>query len=164
MLYKDIIFTSKKEIKRELSLVALNQHFEFRIRRSSKNKFQATFKDDNCSFRVHEQKMDEGEYWQIRKFDKEHSYTIKVSKVGFGNLILFQGRFWQSNSSVIGELVSLKLRLNGTTLKPKDIMMEIQLHYGIHIQYTKDWQAKDHAESIIFRPIVDSFQRISLYL
>ncbi|KAK3198484.1 hypothetical protein Dsin_021899 [Dipteronia sinensis] len=64
--------------------------------------------------------MDEGEYWQIRKIDKEHSCTIEG----------FQGQFRQANSSVIGELVSPKLRVNGTALKPKDIMIEMPLHYG----------------------------------
>ncbi|KAK2634198.1 hypothetical protein Ddye_028990 [Dipteronia dyeriana] len=47
------------------------------IRRSSKARFQATCKDDNCSFRVYARKMDKGEYWQIRKFNKEHSCTIE---------------------------------------------------------------------------------------
>ncbi|KAK3219897.1 hypothetical protein Dsin_013867 [Dipteronia sinensis] len=98
--------------------------------------------------------MDEGEYWQIRKIDKEHSCTIES----------FQCRFRQANSSVIGELVSPKLRVNGTALKPKDIMTEMQLHYGLHIQYTKAWRAKDHAESIVFGPAAESFQRIPSYL
>ncbi|KAK3225120.1 hypothetical protein Dsin_004982 [Dipteronia sinensis] len=138
--YKGRIFSSKKELKRELSLMALKQHFEFRIRRSSKARFQATCKDDNCSFRVHVKKMDEGEYWQIRKIDKEHSCTIEG----------FQGRFLQANSSVIGELVSPKLRVNGTALKPKEIMTEMQ----------------DHAKSIVFGPTAESFQRIpsNLYM
>ncbi|KAK3222431.1 hypothetical protein Dsin_009456 [Dipteronia sinensis] len=107
--------------------MALKQHFEFRIRRSSKARFQATCKDDNWSFRVHARKMDEGKYWRIRKIDKEHNCTIEG----------FQVRFRQANSSVIGELVSSKLRVNETALKPKDIMTEIQLHYGLHVQYTK---------------------------
>ncbi|KAK3218690.1 hypothetical protein Dsin_012660 [Dipteronia sinensis] len=118
--YKGRIFSSKKVLKRELSLMALKQHFEFRIRRFSKARFQATCKDDNCSFRVHAKIMDKGEYWQIRKIDKEHSCTIEG----------FQGRFRQANSSVIGELVSLKLWVNGTALKPKEIMTEMQ-HKGI---------------------------------
>ncbi|KAK3205601.1 hypothetical protein Dsin_019647 [Dipteronia sinensis] len=119
--------TTQMELKRELSLMALKQHFEFRIKRSSKARFEATCKDDNCSFRVYARKMDEGECLQIRKFDKEHSCTIEG----------FQGRFRQANSSIIGELVSPELPVNGIALKPKDIMTEMQLHYGVHIQYTK---------------------------
>ncbi|TXG63319.1 hypothetical protein EZV62_010313 [Acer yangbiense] len=49
--YKGRIFSSKKELKRELRLLGLKQHFEIRIRRSSKGRFQATCKDDNCSFK-----------------------------------------------------------------------------------------------------------------
>ncbi|KAK2661748.1 hypothetical protein Ddye_000322 [Dipteronia dyeriana] len=112
------------------------------------------YKDDNCSFRVRAWKIDEGEYWQILKFYKEHSCTIKG----------FQGQFRQANSSVIGELVSLKLQVNGTTLKPKDIMTEMQVHYDIHIQYTKAWPMNDHPESIVFESTTESFQRIPLYL
>ena len=75
--YKGRIFSSKKELKRDLRLLALKQHFEIRIRRSSKCRFQATCKDDNCSFKVHARKLDEREYWEIQKFDKEHSCTIE---------------------------------------------------------------------------------------
>ncbi|KAK3184737.1 hypothetical protein Dsin_032023 [Dipteronia sinensis] len=123
------IFSSKKELKRELSLLALKQHFEFRIRRSYKGRFQATCKDDNFSFKVHARKTDEGKYWQIQKFDKKNSCIIEG----------FKGRFQQANSSVIGELVSLKLQVNGTVLKPKNIMTKMQLHYGLHFQNRKAW-------------------------
>ncbi|KAK3222210.1 hypothetical protein Dsin_009235 [Dipteronia sinensis] len=74
------------------------------------------------------------------------------------------GQFRQANSSDIGEFVSSKLRVNGTALKWKDIMTEIQLHYGLHIQYTKAWRANDHAESIVFKPGIKLFQRIPSYL
>ncbi|KAK3225250.1 hypothetical protein Dsin_005112 [Dipteronia sinensis] len=57
--YKGRIFSSKKDLKRELSLLALKQHFEFRIKRSSKARFQATCKDENCSFIVHVRKIHE---------------------------------------------------------------------------------------------------------
>ncbi|TXG69823.1 hypothetical protein EZV62_004758 [Acer yangbiense] len=59
--YKGIIFSSKKELKRDLRLLALKQHFEIRIRRSNKGRFEATCKDDNCSFKVHARKLGEGE-------------------------------------------------------------------------------------------------------
>ncbi|KAK2646319.1 hypothetical protein Ddye_021514 [Dipteronia dyeriana] len=49
-------------------------------------------------------------------------------------------------------------------LKPKDFMTEMQLHYGLHIQYMKAWGAKGHAESIVFKSTTDSFQRILSYL
>ncbi|KAK2641485.1 hypothetical protein Ddye_023248 [Dipteronia dyeriana] len=39
-LYKGRIFASKKKLKRELSLVALKQHFEFRIKRLAVESFQ----------------------------------------------------------------------------------------------------------------------------
>ncbi|KAK3227208.1 hypothetical protein Dsin_007070 [Dipteronia sinensis] len=43
-------------------------------------------------------------------------------------------------------------------------MTEMQVHYGLHIQYTKAWLAKDHAESIVFGSAAESFQRIPSYL
>ncbi|KAK3227209.1 hypothetical protein Dsin_007071 [Dipteronia sinensis] len=86
--YKDIIFSSKKELKRELSLMASKQHFEFRIRRSSKARFQATCKDDNCSFRVHAKKWMRESIGRYEKLTRNTVAPLRVSKVGFGKLIL----------------------------------------------------------------------------
>ncbi|KAK2652762.1 hypothetical protein Ddye_012618, partial [Dipteronia dyeriana] len=47
---------------------------------------------------------------------------------------------------------SPKLRVNKTALKRKDIMTKMQIHYG------------SHAESIVFRPAINSFQWIPSYL
>ncbi|KAK3205605.1 hypothetical protein Dsin_019651 [Dipteronia sinensis] len=121
--------------------------FEFKIKRSGKERFEAGCKNDSCVFKLGAVKMREEEYWQIQKYNKEHSCTIDV----------LHARFQQASAWVIGELYSLKLQVNDTTLKPIDIMTEMQLEYGLQVFYTKAWRARDYAESIVFGPAAKSF-------
>ncbi|KAK2658094.1 hypothetical protein Ddye_011146 [Dipteronia dyeriana] len=124
--YKGKIYSTKQELKRDLRFYALRERFEFRIKRSDKKRFEVGCKNDNCVFKLGATKMHEGKYWQVQKYNKEHSCTLDG----------FHGRFRQASASIIGELYSPKLRVNGTTLKPKDIMTEMELKYGLQILYT----------------------------
>ncbi|KAK2649031.1 hypothetical protein Ddye_016520 [Dipteronia dyeriana] len=122
--YKGKIYSTKQDLKRDLRFYALRKRFEFRIKRSGKQRFEVGCKNENCVFKLGATKMGEGEYWQVRKYNKEHSCTLDG----------FHGRFRQASASIIGELYSPKLRVNGTTLKTKDIMTEMQLEYDANEQ------------------------------
>ena len=49
-LYKCAIFISKEELKMSLGMLALNEKFEYKIKRSSKTRFYASCKHIGCTF------------------------------------------------------------------------------------------------------------------
>ncbi|KAK2653078.1 hypothetical protein Ddye_012934 [Dipteronia dyeriana] len=69
--------------------------------------------------------------WIILGAEKYSIQTINNDEPSISN-----GRFYKASASIIGELYSPKLRVNGTTLKPKDTMTKMQLEYGLQILYT----------------------------
>ncbi|EOX94723.1 Uncharacterized protein TCM_004334 [Theobroma cacao] len=59
--------------------------------------------------------------------------------------------------------MSHKLQANGVTLKPKDIIGEMRVQWGLECLYGKAWQAKEYAKRLIFGPPEESFQLLPSY-
>ncbi|TXG73466.1 hypothetical protein EZV62_002045 [Acer yangbiense] len=152
-LYKGKLFRCKKDLKGTVHKYALNENFELWIRRSSKTRYEAGCKDSECEFQLCAYKMQKEEYWVVRIFVKDHTCNIDG----------FHARFRQANSWTVGELLAPKLKVNGHSLKPKDIMVEMQVEHGLHLLYTKAWRAKDHAEASVFGAPEESFKLLPAY-
>ncbi|KAK2648635.1 hypothetical protein Ddye_016124 [Dipteronia dyeriana] len=93
------------------------------------------------------------EYWVVRMFVKDHTCNIDG----------FHARLRQANSWTVGELLAPKLQVHGHSLKPKDIMVEMQVEHGLHLLYSKAWRVKDHAEASVFGPPEESFKLLPAY-
>ncbi|TXG70564.1 hypothetical protein EZV62_005499 [Acer yangbiense] len=152
-LYKGKLFRCKKDLKGTVQKYALNENFELRIRRSSKICYEARCKDSECEFQLRAYKMQKGEYWVVRMFVKDHTCNIDG----------FHARFRQANSWTVSELLASKLKVHGHSLKPKDIMVEMQVEHGLHLLYTRAWRAKDHAEASVFEAPEESFKLLPAY-
>ena len=152
-LYKGKLFRCKKDLKRTVQKYALKQNFELRNRRSSNTRYEAECKNGECEFQLRAYKMQKGEYWVVRMFVKDHTCNIDG----------FHARFRQASSWTVGELLAPKLRVNGHSLKPKDIMVEMQVEHGLHLLYTKAWRAKDHVEASVFGAPEESFKLLPAY-
>ncbi|KAK4838845.1 hypothetical protein QYF36_016908 [Acer negundo] len=49
------------------------------------------------------------------------------------------------------------------SLKPKEIMTDMQVEHGLGLNYTKAWKAKEHAENNVFGPLDMSYQLLPAY-
>ncbi|EOY08200.1 Uncharacterized protein TCM_022540 [Theobroma cacao] len=79
----------------------------------------------------------------IGKFGRSTKYTRVLSMVCKGDL--------QSTSAkIIGEIMSHKFQANGVALRPKDIISEMRIQWGLECLYGKAWQAKED----VMRPTV----------
>ena len=152
-LYKGKLFRYKKDLKGTVQKYALNENFELWIRRSSKTRYEAGCKDGECEFQLRAFKMQKGEYWVVRMFVKDITCNIDG----------FHARFRQANSWTVGELLAPKLKVHRHSLKPKDIMVQMQLEHGLHLLYSKAWRAKDLAEASVFDAPEESFKLLPAY-
>ncbi|WRX13164.1 Transposase [Theobroma cacao] len=153
-LYKGRMFSSKAELKRALSMLVLKEKFAIRVKRSFKGCYEVGCKDKACKFSVHATKLpDRGEYWQVQTFHKVHTCTIDG----------LQGRFSTTSAKIICELMAHKLRVNRVALRPKDIICEMRVQWGLECLYGKAWQAKEYAKRLVFGPPEESFQLLPSY-
>ncbi|XP_017980979.1 PREDICTED: uncharacterized protein LOC108663008 [Theobroma cacao] len=123
-------------------------------KRPRKGRHEVGCKDKACKFSVHAMKLpNRGEYWQVQTFHKVHTCTVDG----------LQGQFSTTSAKIIGELMSPKLRANGVTLRPKDIICEMRVQWGLECLYGKAWQGKEYANRLVFNPPKDSLQLLPSY-
>ncbi|KAK3198580.1 hypothetical protein Dsin_021995 [Dipteronia sinensis] len=114
------MFESKKGLKRALLSYALKENFEIRVTRSCTARYEVGCKDPECKFKFRAVKMEDGNYWIVQIFEEDHSCTIDD----------LHNRYRQASAWLIGEILSPKLAVSGRSLKPKEIMTDMQVEHG----------------------------------
>ncbi|KAK3219531.1 hypothetical protein Dsin_013501 [Dipteronia sinensis] len=147
------MFKSKKGLKRALLSYALKENFKIRVTRSCIARYEVGCKDPECKFQFRAVKMEGGNYWIVRIFEEDHSCTIDD----------LHNRYSQASAWLIGEILSLKLAVSGRSLKPKEIMTDMQVEYGLGLLYRKALKAKELVEQNFFSPSDLSYQLLPAY-
>lgn len=82
--YEDIacgkMFANKKELRKKLKLGAVKNNFEFKVRKSTKDRFEVVCADENCKWRLRATKPKDEEYFLIRRFSNVHICTKPPAK------------------------------------------------------------------------------------
>ncbi|KAK2641399.1 hypothetical protein Ddye_023162 [Dipteronia dyeriana] len=76
IFYKGKIFDTKQKLKNEFGNYALNEKFNPRIRRSTKNRFEASCNDIKCDFALRATSKDGCTYWVVKKFAHVHTCSL----------------------------------------------------------------------------------------
>ncbi|KAK2655441.1 hypothetical protein Ddye_008493 [Dipteronia dyeriana] len=72
-------------------------------------------------------------------------------------------RHRQESAWLIGEILSPKLAVSGRSLKPKEIMIDMQVEHGLSLLYTKALRAKGLAEQNVFGSPDTSYRLLPAY-
>ncbi|KAK2638943.1 hypothetical protein Ddye_026738 [Dipteronia dyeriana] len=123
-LSKGGMFESKKALKLALSCTG---------------RYEVGCKDPECKFQFRTVKIESGNYWTVRKFEEEHSCTIDE----------LHNRHRQA-SAWLGEILLPILAVSGRSLKPKEIMTDMQVEHELSLLYTKALRAKRLTEQNVF--------------
>ncbi|XP_017973327.1 PREDICTED: uncharacterized protein LOC108661392 [Theobroma cacao] len=145
---------TRAELKRALSMLALKEHFEFRVKTSCQARFEVGCKDKACKFALRATKLLKGEYWHVWMLHKVHTCTVDGLQCGYRT----------ASARVIDELISSRVQGNCVTpLRPKEIMEEMNRKWGLQCLYGKALQAKEYAESLMFGLLEELFQLLPSY-
>ncbi|WRX22911.1 Transposase [Theobroma cacao] len=98
-LYRGKVFLSKAELKRAFNMLALKEHFEFRVKKSCHARFEVGCKDKACKSSLRATKFPEGEYWHVRMLHKVHTRSVNGLQCGYRT----------TSARVIGELISIRV-------------------------------------------------------
>ncbi|KAK2653997.1 hypothetical protein Ddye_013853 [Dipteronia dyeriana] len=92
------------------------ENFEIRVTKSSMTRYEVGCKDLKYKFQIHTVKMEGGYYWIVRIFEEDHCCIIDE----------LHNCYRQASTWLIGEILSPKLADSGRSLKPKEIMTDMQ--------------------------------------
>ncbi|EOY13999.1 Uncharacterized protein TCM_033005 [Theobroma cacao] len=91
------------ELKRALSMLALKEHFEFRVEKSCHARFEVGCKEKACKFSLCATKLLEGEYWQLRTladFNKHMNQLKQLCKPVYDCLMRLGPKRWAHAQSL----------------------------------------------------------------
>ena len=67
------LFMSKNILVMAISMLAMRNNFQFRVRRSSKTRYSVTCINSDCSWKLNANICSDSKFWVIRTFVKVHS-------------------------------------------------------------------------------------------
>ncbi|KAK3199142.1 hypothetical protein Dsin_022557 [Dipteronia sinensis] len=108
------------------SSYALANRFQIRVFKSDTTRYQVRCIVEDCNWRLHAAKVHNSDYFQIRKFDNQHTCSTKAQ-------FLHQR---QASARVIEEHIHEKF-CDHRLYKPKEIIHDMQKEFGISCNYHK---------------------------
>ena len=129
------LFPSKKELQEKISILAIREKFEFKVKRSSKKVFHVQCVEEGCQWQLRAAIIRNSTSFQIRKFVKDHSCSKKA-----------RGKVHrQASSWIIGQHIKSKCQGSNEAYKPREIIEDIQKELGLNLSYEKAWRAREKA-------------------
>ncbi|XP_062112887.1 uncharacterized protein LOC133824042 [Humulus lupulus] len=142
------IFENKQELKMKLHLYALKKNFEFKVKKSAKNIWCTVCVDDKCKWRLRATKLVNSNMFEVRKFFGEHTCSLDVRHKDHR----------QASPWLIGHIIRRKFEGDDVNYKPRSIVKDMSLSYGVHMSYAKAWRCREHALAYIRGIPESSFQ------
>ena len=152
-IHKGKIFKHKDEMKKVLGVYATENHFWYRVTRSTTTRYEASCTDVNCQWLVRAVKKRQATHWYIIVYRDTH--TCKVRNYGL--------HFNEVSAYIVGELYAQKFTDPGCKIRAKDIISEMGSQHGVQLTYNKANRARLHALKIQYGDPLKSFQTLPSY-
>ncbi|XP_050234423.1 uncharacterized protein LOC126682721 [Mercurialis annua] len=147
-------YKNKDVLKSVLSSYAINNHFQFKVRRSCERQYFLSCLDTNCTWKLNASRKGTSQIFIIRKLIINHNCSMVVRTSDQR----------QATSSVIGEYIKSKYTNLKTVYKPADILRDMRDDHGIKMSYSKAYRSKVVAQEMVRGKPYDSFSLIPSYL
>ncbi|TXG67582.1 hypothetical protein EZV62_008857 [Acer yangbiense] len=147
------LFPSKKQLQSHVGSYALTNGFQIRVFKSDTTRYQVRCIVEDCNWRLRAVKVHNSDYFQIRKFDNQHTCSTEAQ---------FPHQR-QASARVIGEHIQEKFH-DHRLYKPKEIIHDMQREFGISCNYHKGYRARHIALEEVQGTPVESYSILPSYL
>ncbi|KAK3188651.1 hypothetical protein Dsin_028212 [Dipteronia sinensis] len=147
------LFPSKEELHMKISLLAIANHFQFKVNKSTKALLVLTCTVEDCKWRVRATKLKDCESFCVRKYQPEHTCSL--------NTLHFDHR--QASSKLIGHCIKSKFEGASQSYRPNEIIEDMKKQCGMTFSYNKAWRAREVALGLARGSPEDLFSILPLY-
>ncbi|XP_050211360.2 uncharacterized protein LOC126661549 [Mercurialis annua] len=147
-------YKNKYVLKSVLSFYAINNHFQFKVRRSCDRQYFLSCCDPDCSWKLNASRKGKTQIFIIRKLNINHNCSMYVRTSDQR----------QATSNVIGQFIKSKYINLKTVYKPADILRDMKDDYGIKMNYSKAYRSKAVAQEMVRGKADESFSLLPSYL
>ncbi|GFZ21663.1 hypothetical protein Acr_29g0008250 [Actinidia rufa] len=129
----DQIFSSFAEFREALRKYSIAHGFAYKYKKNDSHRVTAKCRSEGCPWRIYASRSPTTQIVCIKTMKSTH--TCEGASVNAG---------YQSTRGLVRSIIKEKLKVS-PNYKPKDIASYIKREYGIQLNYTQAWRAKEMA-------------------
>lgn len=126
-------FSSFGEFREALHKYSIAHGFAYKYKKNDFHRVTAKCKSEGCPWRIYASRLATTQLVCIKKMNPEHTCEGTTVKAGY-----------RATRGWVGSLIKEKLKVS-PSYKPKDIATDIKREYGIQLNYSQAWRAKEIA-------------------
>ncbi|GAU16740.1 hypothetical protein TSUD_199820 [Trifolium subterraneum] len=126
-------FNSFSEFREALHKYSIAHGFAYRYKKNDSHRVTVKCKSQGCPWRIYASKLSTTQLICIKKMTKNHTCEGSAVKAGY-----------RATRGWVGSIIKEKLKAS-PNYKPKDIADDIKREYGIQLNYSQAWRAKEIA-------------------
>ncbi|CAN7092263.1 unnamed protein product [Brassica rapa subsp. narinosa] len=147
-------FKTKRELMLRMKKWALEWKFEYKTVSSNKSRVLLSCVDENCTWRMRAIKLHVSDFFVIKKYVHEHTCDTTHRKANHR----------QASAKLLGSLISSNYGEKKEGLKPKQIIEQVRMLHGVHINYKQSWRVREEAQILVRGTPEDSYYNLSRWL
>ncbi|XP_021991714.1 uncharacterized protein LOC110888497 [Helianthus annuus] len=147
------IFNNKEEMKLELGKKCLLEHFEFKVDRSSKTRYEVSCMGDGCEWRFKAYAIPGGSLFFVKHMNDRHTCSKTQT----------HPHFRQANPKVLGHFLKEQLKDSGRIYRAKEIVKDFRQRFEVEITNLQAWRGKNHVLELLQGTTRDSFAELPIY-
>ncbi|XP_054806413.1 uncharacterized protein LOC129309081 isoform X2 [Prosopis cineraria] len=126
-------FNSFSEFREALHKYSIAHGFAYRYKKNDSHRVTVKCKSQGCPWRIYASRLTTTQLICIKKMNTKHTCEGAALKAGY-----------RATRGWVGSIIKEKLKIS-PNYKPKDIADDIKREYGIQLNYSQAWRAKEIA-------------------
>lgn len=126
-------FNSFAEFREALHKYSIAHGFSYKYKKNDSHRVTAKCKFEGCPWRIYASRLATTQLVCIKKMNPLHTCEGTTIKAGY-----------RATRGWVGNIIKEKLK-SSPNYKPKDIALDIKRDYGIQLNYSQAWRAKEVA-------------------
>ncbi|XP_062143820.1 uncharacterized protein LOC133851413 [Alnus glutinosa] len=126
-------FNSFSEFREALHKYSIAHGFAYRYKKNDSHRVTVKCKSQGCPWRIYASRLSTTQLICIKKMNTQHTCEGAAVKAGY-----------RATRGWVGSIIKEKLKVS-PNYKPKDIADDIKREYGIQLNYSQAWRAKEIA-------------------
>ncbi|KAK1398282.1 SWIM-type domain-containing protein [Heracleum sosnowskyi] len=148
------IYKDKETLQIVLSLYAIRNNFQYKVKKSCKNQYLVECLDKNCNWLLRASRNGNTNQFVIRRMVDSHTCSLEIR---------FKDKR-QATTNVIADVIKHKFSNIKTKYSVTDIIRDMKHDHNVEVKYNKAWRSKEKALEIMRGNATESFVELYSYL
>ncbi|KAM7487979.1 hypothetical protein LguiB_025463 [Lonicera macranthoides] len=144
-------FRSFTEFREALHKFSIAHGFTYKYKKNDSHRVTVKCKSEGCPWRIYVSRLATTQLVCIKKMSSTHTCKGAPVKPGY-----------RSTKGWVGNIIKEKLKVS-PNYKPKDIATDIKREYGIQLNYSQAWRAKEIAREELQGSYKEAYSQLPLF-